>query len=233
MKDLDCYSWWGETYTEGLISLIWDYVTRSLLIPFQVGSFQALQPVIEDQVFTIRHDDFTPILQRVEELRVLRGVVKRHASAYGTTAQMTEHLSRPLANSTAFPYQKTSDRQRAPSSTGSPKRVDLAGGNISTQEAFLRMARVRFDYQVTVSAYLDEPVDGTSSAWPSPGDDERAGDQDDGEEQGKGDQDVSDDEEDELESSPGVCIPAAVTRRYLAANPGIDRSAAVASTNSK
>ncbi|MCJ1469121.1 hypothetical protein MMC07_007754 [Pseudocyphellaria aurata] len=104
--------------------------------------------------------------------------------------------------------------------------VDLANGRISPQEAILRMAGVRFDYQVAANAYLDEPVDGPSSACPSPRDGQSAGDQDEVEGQGEGDQGMSDDAEDEPESSSGEDDATAVLRRCLAANPGIDRSAA-------
>lgn len=83
--------------------------------------------------------------------------------------------------------------------------VELSGGNISTREAILRMARARFDYQAAVGAYLEEPRDSSSLLLSSPDRSERDGDPTkvEGPEE---DCRVSDDTEEEPDSSSTVCI---------------------------
>ena len=82
--------------------------------------------------------------------------------------------------------------------------VELAGGNISTREAIIRMARARFDYHAAVGAYLEEPKDGGSLLLSCPDRSERDRDPTkvDGPED---DWRVSDDTEEKPDSSSAVC----------------------------
>lgn len=61
----------------------------------------------------------------------------------------------------------------------------LTGGNISPQEAIIRMAKARWDYQVAVNTYLEDSKDLNSLSLSSPSRVERDRDQDNIEEQGK------------------------------------------------
>lgn len=83
--------------------------------------------------------------------------------------------------------------------------VELAGGNISTREAIIRMARARFDYHAAVGAYLEEPRDGSSLLLSCPDRSERDGDSTNVEGR-EDDWRVSDDTEEEPESSSAVRI---------------------------
>lgn len=82
--------------------------------------------------------------------------------------------------------------------------VDLGGGNISPQQAILRMAGARFDYHAAVGEYLEGLRDGSSSSLSLPSGSDRGGDPDKSEGLGKGDCRVSDDTEEDPESTSAV-----------------------------
>lgn len=84
--------------------------------------------------------------------------------------------------------------------------VDLGVGNISPREAILRMAGAGFDYQVAVTTYLDESVEGDSPLLSSPSGKDRERESAKVEGPEEGDAHVSDhDMEEESESSLAVC----------------------------
>lgn len=83
--------------------------------------------------------------------------------------------------------------------------IDLAGYSLSPREAILRMAGAGYDYQAAARAYLGELEDGSSSSLQSPSGIERAEDPEKVVGEGEGDRRVSDDTEEESESSSEVC----------------------------